>query len=464
MKTEESNRCNLSIMLDHSHVLSRNRSLLRLVDSSTLSSAQGVPAIVSPKQGCLTGQAMLEVKKAGLGGVEMGPLKVKWLRAEVRGVETIRMKMEVQDEASGAPTPSTSYMKKSFTTLTSSRTFFTSTHTLFGSPSNAQPYAREGASVSYSVHVVAEMSPSSPPLRPTRGGSAVVKFVVVKPGGTRVRGGSGLESREVGRVGEGGVVCVDQKEWFYGDKPDPERRHPNNGFWRVHVVDVEGGSGGGVGSGGGGVTGGITGRKAPLTGWITGKSSVIDPVQPSPFFEVGVGVVVGATDVWECGIGDTAGMDITTTAGMGTTGIGSEIPQAKICVYREEVITIKKDRRTHRRTNVCRIRSLKWGPILPQSVFTRPLAIPVSFASAPPSLGGGGNLQFRYFVSLEADVAAPQRRPLVKVGFVLMEGSRPEDISDLLEGGEGGDGGGQGGKGGGMRGGVRGGYGKMTEG
>ena len=98
MKTEESNRCNLSIMLDHSHVLSRNRSLLRLVDSSTLSSAQGVPAIVSPKQGCLTGQAMLEVKKAGLGGVEMGPLKVKWLRAEVRGVETIRMKMEVQDE------------------------------------------------------------------------------------------------------------------------------------------------------------------------------------------------------------------------------------------------------------------------------------------------------------------------------------------------------------------------------
>lgn len=145
-----------------------------------------------------------------------------------------------------------------------------------------------------------------------------------------------------------------------------------------------------------------------------------------------------------------------------------EIPQAKIYVFREEVITIKKDRKTHRRMNVCRIRSLKWGPILPQSIFTRKLAIPVCFSGNPPSLNGGdphsGNLSFNYFVSLEADVTSHQRKPYVKVGFALMEGKRPDDIRGLSVGGgmEEGVAQSEGGKGASSP--IRGGYGKMMVG
>jgi hypothetical protein len=143
-------------------------------------------------------------------------------------------------------------------------------------------YSREGVSVDYTVSVVVELDADEPPLRPTRGGAPVVKFTIVKPGGTRVRTSSRVNSKEVGWVSEGSVVCIDQKEWFYKDQPDPDRLHPNSGFWRVHVID--------------------SGKKPPLTGWITGKSNVIDPVQPSPFFAVGVPVLVGASDVRECGM------------------------------------------------------------------------------------------------------------------------------------------------------------------
>ena len=415
-------------------------------------------------------------------------------------------------------------------------------------------YGREGASVDYEVQIVVELDKDEPPLRPTRGGAPVVKFAIVKSGGTRVRKSSRTNSKEVGWVAEGSVVCIDQKEWYYNNAPDPERLHPNNGFWRVHIID--------------------SGKKPPLTGWITGKSNVIDPIQPSPFLTVGVPVLVGASDVSTCGLpkgfegfkfGRFTGKDMTKLksdscclpVGMGHVslelelnrtvlwkqddglcdyawergegvvrrnksgsraslgalgaseslresldaggaddgavdggGLGKvrramseanrkrrrdnqrraiydkltppyssfcssqlrlrhapselhvhsptctirgsvtirnsskdEILQAKICILREEVITVKKDRKTHRRTNVCRVRSLKWGPILPQSVFTRKLAIPVNFSGNPPSLSGG-NLQFHYYASLEADVQSYQKNPITKLGFLLLEGTR----------------------------------------
>lgn len=96
LKTEETSRCNLSVMLDQSHVLSRNKTLLTMVDSAMLtSSSYSVPTIISPQTGCITGQALVEVKKAGVNGSVMGPLRVKSVKAVVFGMETIRMKMEL---------------------------------------------------------------------------------------------------------------------------------------------------------------------------------------------------------------------------------------------------------------------------------------------------------------------------------------------------------------------------------
>lgn len=114
-----------------------------------------------------------------------------------------------------------------------------------------------------------------------------------------------------------------------------------------------------------------------------------------------------------------------------------EIPQAKVFVMREETLAVRKDRKNHRRTNICRVRSLKWGPILPQSEFTRQLAIPVNFEGHPPSVQTG-SLSFRYFVQLEADVAMYQRNPTAKVDFMLVEGTQEGDTGGSgVEGGGG---------------------------
>jgi len=54
------------------------------------------------------------------------------------------------------------------------------------------------------------------PLSPRRDGNPVVKFIIVKSGGVRVRNSSRLNSREIGLLAEGTEICVDQKEWYVG--------------------------------------------------------------------------------------------------------------------------------------------------------------------------------------------------------------------------------------------------------
>ena len=57
--------------------------------------------------------------------------------------------------------------------------------------------------MSYELQVVVQVDKDEPPLRPTRGGAPIVKFIIVKPGGTRVRNSSRLNSKEVGWLKEG---------------------------------------------------------------------------------------------------------------------------------------------------------------------------------------------------------------------------------------------------------------------
>lgn len=374
-------------------------------------------------------------------------------------------------------------------------------------------YHREGVSINYKLRIIVEIDKDENILRPMLGGINIVKFKIIKKEGTRLRNSSRLNSKEVEWIQENRIVYVDQKEWFYNTSPDPERKHEKGGFWRVHVVGVEGGGG---------------------VGWITGKGNVIEPVQPGLILETGGRVLVAAADVkipletpwqifgfkpktekgmtklrstegccipvgagyigleltlnrtifWKNDSGNREGgvgkigpedfrksVDSFDGGGIGGYGVNvneglrrispnelhlknptctlrgvikikntskDEIPQAKVFIMREEIISVRKDRKTHRRTNICRVRTLKWGPILPHSIFTRDLAIGVNFSSHPPSLQTN-NLSFKYHVLLEADVAGGgnyAKCPSTKIDFLLVEGTAPEKILDEDEGAE----------------------------
>ena len=358
LHTEETSRCNLSILLNQKHILSRNMDLLPIIDPSMVASSSYsscVPAVVAPGPSCVTGQAVFTVKgglKAGGGGAvaaaaaaaaesvspgshndkndngegpsgERGgggnrkcpnaaPLMVKSIKAVLYGVETIRLATSSPDDAADAAAGSSgpgggvkggaSYVRKQ-------RTFVRDEQYLVGGGASVKPfrfhpgashsyafslsipphsppsldYAGSAVSVDYRVSVVAELGDEEGALRPTKGGVPVVKFLIVKRGGVRVRSSSRMNSKEVGWALEGSVVYIDQKEWFYNNSPDPERKHPNSGFWRVHIID----------SGGG---------RYPMSGWITGKSSVIDPIQPSSSLSSSVPVLVGG-----CSLADDGG-------------------------------------------------------------------------------------------------------------------------------------------------------------
>ncbi|GMH56441.1 hypothetical protein TrST_g9021 [Triparma strigata] len=563
LSTEETSRLDLSLFLNPSHILTRNNSLLPFIDHSLLADgdtdhyAGGLSSngsggrhrsfshtvlpttpILKPGLACLTGRCVLYVKK-GLGVNGEAGIRVKSVKVVCEGYENVRLKVDDTKDV-GNIGKGAQPMKKVYKTVVGKSELLKISEYLLGEnggrsfkleadtihtypfsislPKTLPPslnYGREGVTVEYEVKVVVEIDKDEPPLRPTRGGAPVVKFNIVKPGGTRLRNSSRLNSKEVGWVPENSIVCIDQKEWYYGNAPDPERKHEKGGFWRVHVVDI--------------------GRAGRATGWITGKSNVIDPVQPSPFLTTGVPVLLGAADVsipcpapfsafsfsakTEKGttkLRSTEGCCIPVGAGhigleltlnrtifwkndSGTNegGVGKlkeegnvnvgrkssmesfdgsgtlvpeplrrvspnelhaksptctlrgvikiknkskdEIPQAKVFIMREETISVRKDRKTHRRTNICRIRTLKWGPILPHSVFTRDLAIGVNFSSHPPTVQSN-SLGFKYHVLLEADAVTGnyQKCPSTKIDFLLVEGTAPSLGGEAGMGGGGG--------------------------
>ena len=72
-----------------------------------------------------------------------------------------------------------------------------------------------------------------------------------------------------------------------------------------------------------------------------------------------------------------------------------ELPSLTVHLSRSEVFTVRQTGDSgrnksvvHKRTNVIHLRSLRWGPILPNSTFARILEVGVNLAGHPPSIGG----------------------------------------------------------------------------
>jgi hypothetical protein len=332
LATSETSLISLSLLLDQSHIVSRNPSLSRMYDDEN--AAQGpddrgrMTPVILPGQDCIRGRAVLTVK---------GQTSVSSVSATVHSKEAIHMKLEMPSSAAGGasspgnPNRGTRANTKQSYTSVSHLACTTPASLLLGpnTTNDLQPgstlelpfsislpsaspasftYTREGASLSYeprakaaptvalmfshartpppcryTLALLLKLAPGSSPLRPLLAGGPVVKFLVIKRGGCRVRASSRRNSKEVGWIGKGAVVYVDKKEWYSEKGPDP-LRESQAGFWRVHVACVE-----------------AAGPEEPpsrgdarqnLRGWISGKSDVIEPVSPSTELEVKFPLVV----------------------------------------------------------------------------------------------------------------------------------------------------------------------------
>jgi len=307
-------------------------------------------------------------------------------------------------------------------------------------------------------------------LQARRNDNPVVKFLIVKSGGVRVRNSSRLNSGEVGFIAENTVVCIDQKEWFYDKKPDPQRKH-SNGFWRVHVVDCS--------------------TEPIIKGWVTGRSNVIDPLPPSTSLKTEVSVVVVSSlsehendSIYKNCTATSTGT-IAREGGCGSCGcfaklfggggvqlnlrlsrkiywkgeIGlerrrnskdkskkdqqqnlntitikgnikvqnmskNEIPAVTCKVIRNEILVVKSGSNTHKKVGVVKVQSQKWGPILPNSVFTRALDTEVRMSGNPPTVKTkSGHTQFSYSVQLAVNDVA-----MCEIPIVILEGSAPSNM------------------------------------
>ena len=222
-----------------------------------------------------------------------------------------------------------------------------------------------------------------------------------------------------------------------------------------------------------------------LSGWITGRSNVIEPIGLSTVLSTGVNAVL--VNETSCNDKlDNYGSTITSSTGRvaqndscgcfgGCVGFGSggsvtldlklskriywkgdgdddplqggknaniplkknvitigggvkiqnsskeEIPQLKVNVIRHEQLIIKSGNQTHKKSGHATLSSVAWGPILPNSVFTRDLDLSVNLTGQPASCRAeSGAITFTYEVQLAIkDVATCQ------VPIVVLEGKGP---------------------------------------
>ena len=138
LKTEETSRCNLSLMLDKSHILLRNDSLINLMDRTLLSSSSSelssfIP-VIRPGLNCISGKVVLDVKKTGTELGDGSGIRIKNVKVVLVGNEVVKLKVESEPGAGSAGVGGKdTYKKKMYTTVMGSSYVLKNEEFLLGS-------------------------------------------------------------------------------------------------------------------------------------------------------------------------------------------------------------------------------------------------------------------------------------------------------------------------------------------